>query len=93
MQKMKNGYKQLGLDELCEKLNNKKAGGASNGPMSLEHKKDFVSHQAFVKQVSKDANLAHAFQQKEIKKRDVQSTKWQKGGKEGCKNKLKHCYF
>jgi hypothetical protein len=42
--------------------------------MSLEHSKDFVTYQeAYVKKVSKDANLAHAFQQKEIKKKDVQS--------------------
>jgi hypothetical protein len=47
MQKMKNNYKQLGLNKLREKLTNKKVGGAtSNGSMSLEHKKDFVMHQA-----------------------------------------------
>jgi hypothetical protein len=72
MQKMKNDYKQLGLDKLPEKLNIKKAGGASDGPMSLEQKKDFDSHQAFVKQASKDIDLACAFQQKEIKKKDVE---------------------
>jgi hypothetical protein len=44
MQRIKNDYKQLGLDELRERLVNKKAGGVSNGPMSLEMKKDFVTH-------------------------------------------------
>jgi predicted ribosome quality control (RQC) complex YloA/Tae2 family protein len=38
MQKMKNDYKQMGLDELCKKLTNKKAGGMSTGPMSLEER-------------------------------------------------------
>jgi transcriptional regulator with AAA-type ATPase domain len=73
MQKMKNNYKQMGLDELREKFTNKKAGGTSSGPMSLEEKKDFVSHQAFVKQASKDNNLDSAYKQTEIKKKDVQS--------------------
>jgi hypothetical protein len=73
MQKMKNNYKQMGLDELHEKLTNKKAGGTSSGPMSLEEKKYFVSHQASVKQASKDNDLARAYKQKEIKKKDVQS--------------------
>jgi exonuclease VII large subunit len=73
MQKMKNDYKQMGLEELCENVANKKAGGTSSGPMSLEEKKDFVSHQAFVKQASKDNDLARAYKQKEIKKKDVQS--------------------
>jgi chromosome segregation ATPase len=77
MQKMKNDYKQMGLDELREKLTEKKTGGssslASSGPMSLEEKKDFVSHQALVKQAGKDNDLARAVKQKEIKKKDVQS--------------------
>jgi hypothetical protein len=75
MQQMKNDHKQLGLDELREKIDNKKAGGGggSSGLMSLEQKKDFVSHQAFVKQVSKDSDLAQAYHQKEVKKKDVQS--------------------
>jgi hypothetical protein len=68
MQKMKNDYKQMGLDELRKKLTNKRAGGTSSKPMSLEEKKQFVTHQAFVKQVSKDNDLACAFKQKEIKK-------------------------
>jgi hypothetical protein len=68
MQKMKNDYKQMGLDKLCKKLTYKKAGGTSTGPMSLEEKKDFIAHQAFVKQVSKDNDLARAYPQKEIKK-------------------------
>jgi hypothetical protein len=75
MQRMKNNYKQLGLDELREKLvNKKKVGGSSKaGAMTLEEKKDFVSHQAFVKQASKDSDVARAFQQKEIKRKDVQT--------------------
>ncbi len=74
MQRMKNQHKQMGLDELREKLTNKKAsGGATEGPMSLEQKMDFVSHQAFVKQQGKDADLAQAYHQKEIKKKDTQS--------------------
>jgi chromosome segregation ATPase len=73
MQKMKNEYKQMGLDELREKLTKKKTGGSSSGPMSLEEKKDFVSHQALVKQAGKDNDLARAVKQKEIKKKDVQS--------------------
>jgi chromosome segregation ATPase len=73
MQKMKNDYKQMGLDELREKLTKKKTGGSSSGPMSLEEKKDFVSHQALVKQAGKDNDLARAVKQKEIKKKDVQS--------------------
>jgi hypothetical protein len=64
MQKMKNNYKQMGLEELCKKLTNKKAGGTSSGPRSLEEKKGFVTHQAFVKQASKDNNLAQAYQKK-----------------------------
>jgi hypothetical protein len=77
MQKMKNDYKQMGLEELREKLTNKKAGGGGggggNGAMTLEAKKAFVTHQAFVKQQGKDADLARSFHQKEIKKKDVQS--------------------
>jgi hypothetical protein len=73
MQKMKNDYKQMvGLDELYKKLTNKKAGGTSSGPMSLEEKKDGVTRQAFVKQASKDNDLAQDYQQKEIKKKDTQ---------------------
>jgi hypothetical protein len=64
MQKMKNDYKQMGLDVLRKKLTYKKAGGTSSGPMSLEEKKDFFTHQAFVKQASKDNDLARAYQQK-----------------------------
>jgi hypothetical protein len=41
--------------------------------MSLEEKKDFVSHQAFVKQQSKDNDLARAHQQKDLKRKDVQT--------------------
>jgi hypothetical protein len=67
MQRMKDQHKQMGLDELREKLTNKKASGGSTGPMSLKQKMDFVSHQAFVKQQGKDADLACAYQQKEIK--------------------------
>jgi hypothetical protein len=74
MQKMKNDYKQMGLGELHEKLMNKKAGGTSSGPMSQEEKKDFVSHQAFVKQASKDNNLACAYKQNEIKKKTCSPT-------------------
>jgi cellobiose-specific phosphotransferase system component IIA len=70
---MKNQHKQMGLDELCEKLTNKKSSGGATGPMSLEQKMDFVTHQAYVKQQSKDANLAHAYHQKEIKKKETQS--------------------
>jgi hypothetical protein len=74
MKKMKNDYQKMGLDELCEKITNKKACGVGgNGPMSLEFKKAFVTHQAYVKQQSKDADLAHAFQQKGVKKKDIQS--------------------
>jgi hypothetical protein len=40
--------------------------------MSLEQKMDFVSHQAFVKQQGKDADLARAYHQKEIKGHSVQ---------------------
>jgi hypothetical protein len=58
MQKMKNNYKQMGLDQLHEKLTNKKTGGSSSGPMSLEEKKDCFIHQAFAKQASKDNDLA-----------------------------------
>jgi hypothetical protein len=59
MRKMKNDCKQMGLDKLCGKFTNKKADGTSSGPtMSLEEKKDFVSHHAFVKQASKDNDLA-----------------------------------
>jgi hypothetical protein len=61
---MKNDYKQMGLDKLREKLTNKKAGGTSSGPMSLEEKKDFVTHQASVKQVNKDNDLACVYKQK-----------------------------
>ncbi len=73
---MKNEHEKMGLDELREKLSIKKAAGrrtSSGGPMSLEKKKDFVSHQAYVKQISKDKDLARAYEQKEIKKKDVQS--------------------
>ena len=74
MKKMKNDYQKMGLDELCEKITNKKACGVGgNGPMSLEFKKAFVTHQAYVKQVSKDANPVCALQQKEIKKKGFQS--------------------
>jgi hypothetical protein len=56
---LKNKYKQLGLDKLQEIIVNKKAGGGgSSGPLNLEQKKDFVTHQAFKKQQSKDSNLA-----------------------------------
>jgi hypothetical protein len=60
MQRMKNKYKQLGLDELREKVSNKKSGGGgrSSGTMNLAEKKDFVTHQAFLKQQGKDSNLA-----------------------------------
>jgi hypothetical protein len=40
--------------------------------LNLKQKKDFVTHQAFVKQPSKDSNLARAIHQKEVKKKDVQ---------------------
>jgi chromosome segregation ATPase len=74
MQRMKNQHKKMGLDELCKKLDNKKAsGGTSSGPMSLEEKMDFVSHQAMVKQQGKDADLARAFQQKQIKRKENQT--------------------
>jgi hypothetical protein len=54
-----NDYKQMGLDELHKNLTNKKAaGGMSSGPMRLEEKTDFISHQGFVKQASKDNDLA-----------------------------------
>jgi hypothetical protein len=62
---MKNQHKQMGLDELC---------GGATGPMSLEQKMDFVSHQAFVKQQGKDFDLARAYHQKEIKKKDTQQS-------------------
>jgi hypothetical protein len=72
---LKNKYKQLGLDELREKFVNKKAcGGGSNEPLTLEQKKDFVTHQAFVKQQSKDSNLAKAIHQKEVKKKMCNAT-------------------
>jgi hypothetical protein len=67
---MKNQHKQMGLDELCNKLTNKKSGSGSNGPMSLEQKMDFVSHQAYVRQ---GCRYCSAFHQKEIKKKDTQS--------------------
>jgi hypothetical protein len=71
---LKDKYKQLGLDKLREKIVNKKAGGGgSSGPVNLEQKKDFVTHQAFVKQQSKDSNVTQAIHQKEVKKKDVQS--------------------
>jgi chromosome segregation ATPase len=73
MQRMKNQHKQMGLDELREKLTNKKSSGGATGPMSLEQKMDFVTHQAHVKQQSKDADLARAYHQKEMKKKDNQS--------------------
>jgi hypothetical protein len=73
MQRMKNQHKQMGLDELCKKHTNKKSSGGATRPMSLEQKMDFVSHQAFIKQQGKDANLACAYHQKEIKKKDTQS--------------------
>jgi hypothetical protein len=67
-------YEQLGLDKLCKKCINKKAGGGgSNGPLNLKQKKDFVTHQALVKQQSKDSDLAQAIHQKEVKKKDVQA--------------------
>ena len=60
MQRMKNEYKQLGLDELREKFSNKKSGGGgrSSGTMNLAEKKDFVTHQALLKQQGKDSDLA-----------------------------------
>jgi hypothetical protein len=75
MQQMKNDYKQLGLDKLREKCVNKKAGGGgrSSGTMNLEKKKDFVTHQALLKQQGKDSDLAWAIHQKEVKKKDMQS--------------------
>jgi chromosome segregation ATPase len=75
MQRMKNEYKQLGLDELRVKFVNKKAGGGgrSSGTMNLEEKKDFITHQALLKQQGKDSDLARAIHQKEVKKKDVQS--------------------
>jgi hypothetical protein len=62
MQKVKNNYKQMGMDELWEKLTYKKAGGTSSGPISLEKEKDFVTHQAFVKQASKENDLARVYE-------------------------------
>jgi hypothetical protein len=44
MQRMKNQHKQMGLDELCEKLTNKEPSSGATGVMSLKQKMDFVSH-------------------------------------------------
>jgi hypothetical protein len=75
MQKMKNDYKQLGLDELHKNLTNIMAGGAtSNGPTRAWNTRKTFMHQAYLKQVSKAANLFCVFQQKEVKKKDVQSS-------------------
>jgi hypothetical protein len=72
MQRMKNANKQMGLDELREKMSSRKegGGGGKGGPMSLEAKKEFVTHQAFIKQQSKDADLARAVLKKDNKKKE-----------------------
>ncbi len=41
--------------------------------MNLEEKKDFVTHQALLKQQGKDSDLARAIHQKEVKKKEVKS--------------------
>ncbi len=74
MQRMKNEYKQLGLDELREKFSNKKSGGGgrSSGTMNLE-KKGLCDPSSLLKQQGKDSDLAWAIHQKEVKKKDMQS--------------------
>lgn len=75
MQRMKNEYRQLGLEDSREKSETKKAGagGGSSGALNLQQKMDFVSHQNMVKQAGKDSDLARLISKKEAKKKENES--------------------
>jgi chromosome segregation ATPase len=75
MQKMKNEYKQLDLDQAREKLENKKApiNKTLAAALTLEDKKELESHKVDCKRRSKDDDFARDKMKKDTKARDVQS--------------------
>jgi hypothetical protein len=76
MQKMRNEYKQLDIDQACKKIENKKAGvpsKAAAAALTLEDKKDLESHKVDCKRRTKDDDFARDKMKKDTKARDVQS--------------------
>jgi hypothetical protein len=76
MQKMRNEYKQLDLDQAREKNENKKHAAptkAASGALSLEDKKALESHKVDCKRRTKDDDFARDKMKKDTKARDVQS--------------------
>jgi hypothetical protein len=75
MQKMKNEYKQLDLDQAREKLENKKEPTSKSltAALTLEDKKELKSHKVDCKRHSKDDNFARDKMKKDTKTCNVQS--------------------
>jgi hypothetical protein len=75
MQKMRNEYKQLDIDQACKKIENKKAvpSKAASAALSLEDKKELESHKVDCKRRTKDDNFARNKMKKGTKAQDVQS--------------------
>ena len=75
MQKMRNEYKQLDIDQAREKIENKKAvpSKAASAALTLEDKKELESHKVDCKRRTKDDDFARDKMKKDTKARDVQS--------------------
>jgi len=84
MQQLRNQSKQLELDLAREKFSDKKLQNTKKapppseikkkqGPLSLQERKDFVSHQAKVKKTAKEEEETRAKLKKDNKTRDVRS--------------------
>jgi hypothetical protein len=76
MQKMRNKYKQLDLDQARKKNENKKHAApskAASAALTLEDKKELELHKADCKRRTKDDDFAHDKMKKDTKAHDVQS--------------------
>jgi hypothetical protein len=75
MQKMRNKYKQLDLDQARKKTENKKKAApskAASAALTLEDKKELESHKVDCKWQTKDDDFARDKMKKDTKARDVQ---------------------